>query len=49
MIGQTQRGWWHRLWHGSVVQRLLASARDLDILVVSFDEGANTGEGGVQP
>jgi two-component system sensor histidine kinase KdpD len=37
MIGQSQRGWWHRLTHGSLVKRLLEKARDLDVLVVSFD------------
>ena len=37
IIGQSQRGWWHRLLHGSVVSRLIRNARDLDVLVVSFE------------
>ena len=38
MVGQTQRSWWYRLQHGSVIQRLLDGAGDLDVLVVSFTE-----------
>lgn len=40
IVGQTQRGWWHRLTHGSVTNRLLAGARDLDIMIVSFRDEA---------
>jgi two-component system sensor histidine kinase KdpD len=38
VVGQTQRGWWYRMQHGSVIQRLLDGAGDLDVLVVSFNE-----------
>jgi two-component system sensor histidine kinase KdpD len=37
IIGQTQRSWWYRLTHGSLIERLLAQAGDLDLMVVSFD------------
>ncbi|HSL70883.1 MAG TPA: universal stress protein [Longimicrobiales bacterium] len=38
IIGQTLRGWWYRLTHGSIINRLLTGARDLDVLIVSFNE-----------
>jgi two-component system sensor histidine kinase KdpD len=37
VVGQTQRSWWHRLLHGSVINRLLKQAGPVDVLVVSFD------------
>jgi two-component system, OmpR family, sensor histidine kinase KdpD len=37
IIGQTQRSWWYHLTHGSLIQRLLERAGDLDLMVVSFD------------
>jgi two-component system sensor histidine kinase KdpD len=38
VVGQSRRSWWHRLRHGSVIEKLLANDDNLDILVVSFDE-----------
>jgi two-component system sensor histidine kinase KdpD len=38
VVGQTQRSWWYRVQHGSVLQRLLERAGDLDVLIVSFNE-----------
>ncbi|MFC4306731.1 universal stress protein [Cohnella boryungensis] len=35
IIGQSKRSLWERLWRGSVVRRLLRSARDKDVLVVA--------------
>jgi two-component system sensor histidine kinase KdpD len=38
VVGQSRRSWWHRLRHGSVIDKLLANDEGLDVLVVSFDE-----------
>ena len=38
IVGQSSRSLWHRLRRGSVVDRLVANDRGLDVLVVSFDE-----------
>lgn len=38
VIGQSRRGWWDRLRHGSVIGRLIADRHGLDVLVVSFEE-----------
>ena len=35
IVGRSQRSWWHRLRHGSVVDRLAAGRTGLDVLVVS--------------
>ncbi len=35
IIGRTNSSWWHRLWHGSVSQQLIAAATDIDIELVS--------------
>ncbi|QJR36305.1 universal stress protein [Gemmatimonas groenlandica] len=43
IIGQSTRSRWHRLRHGSVVDRLIAGREGLDVLVVSlFDEAEAT-------
>ena len=40
IVGETRRSRWHRIGHGALVDRLLARARGLDVLVVSgTDEG----------
>ena len=36
IIGQTQRNAWHRLIHGSVTDRILSGAHNVDVLVASF-------------
>jgi len=36
IVGQTTRPWWHRLRHGSVVDRLVDNRDGLDVQVVSF-------------
>ena len=36
IVGQTTRPWWHRLRHGSVVDRLVDNRVGLDVQVVSF-------------
>ncbi|HEY7876805.1 MAG TPA: universal stress protein, partial [Gemmatimonadaceae bacterium] len=38
IVGKSTRSWWHRLRHGSVVDRLVRATEGLDVLVVSFDE-----------
>lgn len=45
VIGQSQRSWWYRLMHGSVVQRLLTNAQGIDVVVVSFDESSESRPG----
>jgi two-component system sensor histidine kinase KdpD len=35
IVGETRRSRWHRLRHGSIVDRLLTRASGLDVLVVS--------------
>lgn len=36
IVGQSQQGWWHRLRHGSIVERLTRNPDSLDVLVVSL-------------
>lgn len=36
IVGQSTRPWWHRLRHGSVVDRLVNNPQGLDVQVVSF-------------
>ena len=38
VVGQSRRSTWHRLRHGSVIEKLLENDQGLDVLVVSFDE-----------
>lgn len=38
VVGQSRSPWWHRLRHGSVIDRLVHNDAGLDILVVSFDD-----------
>jgi two-component system, OmpR family, sensor histidine kinase KdpD len=45
IVGQSSRSKWHRLWHGSVVDKIIANTHGLDVLVVSFDEGKKGGGG----
>ncbi len=40
IVGQSRRSRWHRLLRGSVIGRLIAERRGLDVLVVSLDDGA---------
>jgi two-component system sensor histidine kinase KdpD len=40
IIGQTQRSWWHRLWHGSVMERIIKGGDGLDVLVVAGSHAA---------
>jgi two-component system, OmpR family, sensor histidine kinase KdpD len=35
VIGQTHRSWWHRLRHGSVMERVIDNVAGLDVLVVA--------------
>jgi two-component system sensor histidine kinase KdpD len=42
VVGQTQRSWWYRMTKGSVIGKLLEGARDIDILIVSFDDNVRT-------
>ena len=39
IVGETRRSTWHRFRHGSIVDRLLARTRGVDVLVVSAGEG----------
>lgn len=43
IVGKTTRSWWHRMLHGSVVDKLVQATDGLDVLVVSFDEAAPNG------
>jgi two-component system sensor histidine kinase KdpD len=36
LVGQSRRPWWHRVRHGSVVERLTHNTDDLDVLVVGL-------------
>jgi len=38
LVGQSQRSRWHRLRHGSVVEKLINNKYGLDVQVVSFDD-----------
>jgi len=40
IVGETRRSRWYRLRHGSIVDRLMASRAQLDVLVVSGAEEA---------
>lgn len=40
VVGQTHRSWWHRLRHGSVMERIVDSGEGLDVLVVAVPRGA---------
>jgi two-component system sensor histidine kinase KdpD len=45
IIGRPNSSFWHRLWHGSVSQQLIAAATDIDIELVSQSDrsgGQNT-------
>lgn len=44
IVGQTKRSRFYRLRHGSVVDRLVNNTAGLDVLVVSFDARASSGE-----
>ncbi len=39
IVGQSNRSRWHRVWRGSVVERLTRRARGVDVLVVALPEG----------
>lgn len=43
IVGKSTRSWWHRVRHGSVVDRLVQAADGLDVLVVSFEEAPING------
>jgi two-component system sensor histidine kinase KdpD len=43
IIGQTQRSWWHRLRHGSVMERIIKGGDGLDVLVVAGPGAAKQG------
>ena len=38
IIGQTRRGWLHRMTRGSVINRILKDAGNIDVMVVSFED-----------
>jgi two-component system sensor histidine kinase KdpD len=38
VVGQSRRSAWHRIRHGSVIERLIRERRGLDVLIVSLDE-----------
>jgi two-component system, OmpR family, sensor histidine kinase KdpD len=38
IVGQSRRSRWHQLMFGSVIERLIAGRRGLDVLVVSLDD-----------
>lgn len=42
VMGQTRRSRWHRLAHGSVVERLIEMRAGLDVLVVSANNGSRS-------
>jgi two-component system, OmpR family, sensor histidine kinase KdpD len=46
IAGQSRRSRWHRLRHGSVVERLTHNSEGLDVLVVGLPTRAETGGGG---
>lgn len=43
LVGRSERPWWHRLLHGSIVDRLLVEGRGVDVLIIgaSGTGGAN--------
>ncbi len=43
IIGQTQRSWWHRLRHGSVMERIMKGGDGLDVFVVAGPRAAKRG------
>lgn len=43
IVGKSTRSWWHRMRHGSVVDKLVQAADGLDVLVVSFEERPTNG------
>ena len=43
IVGKSRRSWWHRVRHGSLVDKLVNAADGLDVLVVSFEEPSNGG------
>jgi len=43
IVGKSSRSWWHRMRHGSLVDKLVDAADGLDVLVVSFEEPSNGG------
>ena len=45
LIGQSGRSFWHRLRHGSVVERLVNNKFGLDVQVVSFDDASIARDG----
>jgi two-component system sensor histidine kinase KdpD len=45
IVGQSRRSRWHRLLHGSTIERLIAERRGLDVLVVSLDDRADVSSG----
>lgn len=40
LVGQSRKAWWRRVAGGSVVDRLVRNATGIDVLVVSFPDGA---------
>jgi two-component system sensor histidine kinase KdpD len=46
IVGQSTRSAWHRMRHGSVVERLVNNADGLDVQVVSFTEAARRQDSG---
>ncbi len=42
IVGQTHHSWWHHLWHGSVIDRLVRNGGGLDVLVVALPETPKT-------
>src|SRR5665213_958259 len=44
MVGQSTRPWWHKLRHGSVVDRLVNNGQGLDVQVVSFVDMNGAGQ-----
>jgi two-component system sensor histidine kinase KdpD len=45
IVGQSRRPWWHRVRHGSVVERLTHNHEGLDVLVVGLPDAADMGAG----
>jgi two-component system sensor histidine kinase KdpD len=44
IVGQSRRSFWHRLRHGSVVERLTHNSEDLDVLVVGLPASGEIGD-----
>jgi two-component system sensor histidine kinase KdpD len=34
VIGKSRQSWWHRLWHGSLIERVIRDSKGIDILIV---------------